>query len=59
VVVRPATPGAPKRFDPERVAVEFAGPAWRRDMDPATARLAEIELEEALGEELAARDGAL
>jgi DNA invertase Pin-like site-specific DNA recombinase len=59
VVVRPATPGAPKRFDPERVAVEFAGPAWRRGMDPATARLVEIELEEALGEELAAQDGAL
>ncbi|MER5687431.1 recombinase family protein [Streptomyces sp. NPDC002205] len=50
VVVRPATPGALKRFDPARVAVTFAGPAWRRDMDPHEARRAEIELEEALGD---------
>jgi DNA invertase Pin-like site-specific DNA recombinase len=50
VVVRPATPGAPKRFDAGRVALSFAGPAWRRDVDPATARLAEIEMEEQLGD---------
>ncbi|MFK0289986.1 recombinase family protein [Streptomyces sp. NPDC090442] len=41
VVVRPATPGAPRRFDPKRVSVEFEGPAWFRD-DPAAAELAGI-----------------
>lgn len=41
VVVRPATPGAPKRFDPARVAVDFEGPAWFRN-DPAAGELAAI-----------------
>lgn len=50
VRVAPARAGAPKRFDASRVAVSFAGPAWLRDADPQAARLAEIELEEFLGE---------
>ncbi|MEU0965893.1 recombinase family protein [Streptomyces sp. NPDC005917] len=45
VVVRPATPGAPKRFDPSRVSVQFEGPAWWRD-DPATGALAAVAMEE-------------
>lgn len=40
VVIRPATPGAPKRFDASRVAVEFEGPAWWRDDPAAGARTA-------------------
>jgi hypothetical protein len=50
VVVRPATPGAPKRFDPERADVSFAGPAWMRGADPFAVRLAEVALEERLGD---------
>ncbi|MFE2608649.1 recombinase family protein [Streptomyces mirabilis] len=45
VTVRPATPGAPKRFDPSRISVEFEGPAWWRD-DPAAGALAGIAMEE-------------
>ncbi|MGW3024785.1 recombinase family protein [Streptomyces sp. NPDC001221] len=45
VVVRPATPGAPKRFDPSRVSVDFAGPAWWRE-DPAAGALAGVAMEE-------------
>jgi DNA invertase Pin-like site-specific DNA recombinase len=45
VVVRPATPGAPKRFDSARVAVTFEGPAWFRD-DPAAGELAGIAMTE-------------
>jgi DNA invertase Pin-like site-specific DNA recombinase len=45
VVVRPATPGAPKRFDQSRVSVVFEGPAWWRD-DPAAGALAAIAMEE-------------
>jgi hypothetical protein len=48
VAVEPARPGAPKRFDPERVSLGYAGPAWLRNTDPYEARLAEIELEELL-----------
>ncbi|MFG2125884.1 recombinase family protein [Streptomyces sp. NPDC048710] len=44
VVVRPATPGAPKRFDPSRLSVDFEGPAWWRD-DPAAGVLAGIAME--------------
>lgn len=55
VVVEPARAGAPKRFDPERITLTFAGPAWRRDADPSAARLAEVELEELLGDADAAR----
>lgn len=40
VVVRPATPGAPKRFDPSRVSVDFEGPAWWRDDPGEGARVA-------------------
>ncbi|SEO42574.1 recombinase family protein [Actinacidiphila rubida] len=50
VVVRPATPGAVRRFDPQRADVTYAGPAWMRDADPFAVRLAEIELEELLGD---------
>jgi DNA invertase Pin-like site-specific DNA recombinase len=47
VVVRPATPGAPKRFDPSRAAVDYEGPAWFR-ADPAAGELAAIAQSEAL-----------
>ncbi|MGW4541337.1 recombinase family protein [Streptomyces chartreusis] len=50
-IVRPATPGAPKRFDRERVDVSFEGPAWVRDRDPQELRLEEIELEEILADQ--------
>jgi hypothetical protein len=50
VVVRPATPGAPKRFAPARVSVECSGPAWMRGADPFAVRLAEVALEERLGD---------
>ncbi len=46
VVVRPATPGAPKRFDPSRVAVDYEGPAWFRN-DPAAGELMAIAQVEA------------
>ncbi|MGW1637654.1 recombinase family protein [Streptomyces lavendulae] len=46
VVVRPATPGAPKRFDPTRLTLDYEGPAWVRDLDPAEAQLAAIALVE-------------
>ncbi|WP_030942432.1 recombinase family protein [Streptomyces sp. NRRL S-646] len=45
VVIRPATPGAPKRFNSARVAVTFEGPAWFRD-DPAAGELAGIAMTE-------------
>ncbi|NGO11057.1 recombinase family protein [Streptomyces sp. HC44] len=45
VVIRPATPGAPRRFDPARVAVTYEGPAWFRN-DPATGELAGIAMVE-------------
>ncbi|MFC9225812.1 recombinase family protein [Streptomyces hygroscopicus] len=48
VVVRPATPGAPKRFDPQRVTPNYDGPAWWRELDPAAAHLEAIALEEEL-----------
>ncbi|MGW3739834.1 recombinase family protein [Streptomyces sp. NPDC005146] len=48
VVIRPATPGAPKRFDPQRVTPTYEGPAWWRDSHPAEAHLAAIALEEEL-----------
>ncbi|MEU2191740.1 recombinase family protein [Streptomyces fimicarius] len=41
VVVSPATPGAPKRFNPARVAIAYDGPAWFRN-DPAAGELAAI-----------------
>ncbi|MEU6577112.1 recombinase family protein [Streptomyces sp. NPDC046805] len=44
VMVRPATPGAPKRFDPSRAAVAFQGPAWWRD-EPAAGALASIAMD--------------
>lgn len=46
VTVRPVTPGAPKRFDPTRVSVEFDGPAWWRELEPAEAHLAAHAYEE-------------
>jgi DNA invertase Pin-like site-specific DNA recombinase len=50
VVIRPATPGAPKRFDQARVSVDFDGPAWLRDRDPECVELAAIADEEAGGQ---------
>jgi DNA invertase Pin-like site-specific DNA recombinase len=46
VVVRPATPGAPKRFDASRVSATFEGPAWVRETDPATAALIAVAMDE-------------
>ncbi|MEV7579814.1 recombinase family protein [Streptomyces erythrochromogenes] len=48
VVIRPATPGAPKRFDSTRVTPSFAGPAWWRESELAEAHLMAIALEEEL-----------
>ncbi|WP_435969357.1 recombinase family protein [Streptomyces sp. Qhu_M48] len=47
VIVRPATPGAPKRFDASRASATFEGPAWVRETDPATAELRAIAMDEA------------
>ncbi|MBO1333792.1 recombinase family protein [Streptomyces sp. VRA16 Mangrove soil] len=48
VVIRPATPGAPKRFDPTRISVSYQGPEWRRELNPAEAHLIELAMEEVL-----------
>ncbi|MFD7081650.1 recombinase family protein [Streptomyces sp. NPDC059918] len=48
VIIRPATPGSPRRFDPTRVTPRFAGPAWWRDSDPAAAVSEALQLEEIL-----------
>ncbi|MFG2789932.1 recombinase family protein [Streptomyces sp. NPDC048419] len=48
VVIRPATPGAPKRFDSKRIALSYQGPEWRRELNPAEAHLIELAMEEAL-----------
>ncbi|MGW1616285.1 recombinase family protein [Streptomyces sp. NPDC002285] len=53
VIVRPATPGAPKRFDPSRVSVTYTGPAWWRDQHPEDAVAEAIALEEELSEQAA------
>jgi DNA invertase Pin-like site-specific DNA recombinase len=50
VSVEPARPRAPKRFDPERVAVSYEGPAWLRDNGPEEAARLAVELEEALSD---------
>ncbi|MFD0074489.1 recombinase family protein [Streptomyces sp. NPDC127166] len=55
VVIRPATPGAPKRFDPSRASVTFEGPAWVRETDPATAELAAVAADESEPETLSVR----
>lgn len=47
VVVRPATPGAPRRFNPARAEIDYEGPAWVRN-NPAAAELAAIAQTEAL-----------
>ncbi|WP_437093897.1 recombinase family protein [Streptomyces sp. enrichment culture] len=47
-VISPYVPGTPRRFNPERVALHFDGPAWVREVDPATAALRAIALEEEL-----------
>ncbi|MFE6080712.1 recombinase family protein [Streptomyces virginiae] len=41
VTVRPARPGAPRRFDSSRVSIDFEGPAWFQG-DLAAAELAAI-----------------
>ncbi|MFJ3922769.1 recombinase family protein [Streptomyces sp. NPDC090022] len=48
VVIRPATLGAARRFDPTRVSLSFAGPAWWRESEPAEAHLLALALEEEL-----------
>ncbi|MCZ4117825.1 recombinase family protein [Streptomyces sp. H39-S7] len=48
IVIRPATPGAPRRFDPDRVQPHYDGPEWWREQSPAAAALEAIALEEAL-----------
>ncbi|MFD5567985.1 recombinase family protein [Streptomyces cadmiisoli] len=53
VVIHPATPGAARRFDPERVAVDFSGPAWWKDAHPEDAAHDAIALEEELWEQAA------
>jgi DNA invertase Pin-like site-specific DNA recombinase len=40
VTVSPYVPGTPRRFDPDRVRVDIAGPAWWRE-NPAAASLAD------------------
>ncbi|MFH9190722.1 recombinase family protein [Streptomyces globisporus] len=53
LVIRPATPGAPKRFDPERAKLTYAGPSWWQDLNPAEAALVDIAREEELSEQFA------
>ncbi|MFZ3595445.1 recombinase family protein [Streptomyces sp. BH104] len=50
VIVRPATPGAPRRFDPQRVTPTYEGPAWWRNSDPTEAHLAAITRDEEMNE---------
>ncbi|MBZ6088983.1 recombinase family protein [Streptomyces olivaceus] len=45
--IRPAVPGAPRRFDAGRLKLSYEGPAWRRGVDPLTASELEADLEEA------------
>ncbi|MGX4690735.1 recombinase family protein [Streptomyces sp. JNUCC 63] len=45
VVIRPATPGAPKRFDASRVAIDYDGPAWLRGLDPEEAELVGVAVD--------------
>ncbi|EFL40051.1 recombinase family protein [Streptomyces griseoflavus] len=47
-VISPAKPGSPRRFNPERVELSYAGPAWVREVSPAEAALTALELEEEL-----------
>ncbi|MGW5037283.1 recombinase family protein [Streptomyces parvulus] len=53
LVIRPATPGAPKRFDPERAKLTYSGPSWWQDLNPAEAALVDIAREEELSEQFA------
>ncbi|GLV74974.1 recombinase family protein [Streptomyces hygroscopicus] len=53
VVIRPATPGAPKRFDPQRVKPTYQGPTWWQELNPAEAALVDIAREEELSEQFA------
>ncbi|WP_328880208.1 recombinase family protein [Streptomyces sp. NBC_00299] len=48
VTVTPLAPGKARRFDPERLAVDYAGPAWVREQSPAEAALEALALEEEL-----------
>ncbi|MFE7838379.1 recombinase family protein [Streptomyces sp. NPDC057474] len=48
VEIQPPVPGSPRRFNADRVAVHFAGPAWWRDAHPAEATSESVLLEEAL-----------
>ncbi|MFF0050056.1 recombinase family protein [Streptomyces sp. NPDC005498] len=48
VTVTPLPKGAERRFSEARAEVTFEGPEWWREVDPATAHLRAIELEEEL-----------
>ncbi|MEU3995571.1 recombinase family protein [Streptomyces fungicidicus] len=52
LVIRPATPKAPKRFDPSRLELTYKGPSWRQELNPAEAALVEVAMEEQLAEEM-------
>jgi DNA invertase Pin-like site-specific DNA recombinase len=52
VVIRPVTPGAPRRFDSQRVTVTYTGPAWRQEMSLAEAALVDVAREEELSEQI-------
>jgi DNA invertase Pin-like site-specific DNA recombinase len=47
-VVHPVPAGAMKRWKPERISVTFEGPAWVREVDPATAELLGIAFSESV-----------
>jgi hypothetical protein len=46
--VTPLPKGAERRFSDERAVIEFTGPAWWRNLEPAEAALASIALDEEL-----------
>ncbi|MCX4787630.1 recombinase family protein [Streptomyces sp. NBC_01221] len=51
VTIHPATPGAPKRFAPSRVFVDFEGPAWFRNDPAAGEPMAIARVEEEIRQE--------
>ncbi|MFC8173089.1 recombinase family protein [Streptomyces sp. NPDC057325] len=52
MVINPAAPKAPKRFDPERAKLTFTGPTWWQNLNPAEASLIDIAREEELSEQM-------